>query len=128
MTTLAFASILIALFVLILVVSRIESNPKLAVNLFIALAFGIVAGLGIQSKNDSCKSSEKITKLESISLVNYEPMQTLFINDVTALVDSKEFVGKVFNNYTKEGKGNKIPYTFTSCKITGGNILYEDSS
>ena len=44
MTTLAFAAILIALFALIIIVSRIESNPKLAVNLFIALAFGIVAG------------------------------------------------------------------------------------
>lgn len=128
MTVLAFAAILIALFALIITVSRIESNPKLAVNLFIALAFGIVAGLGIQSKNDSCKSSEKITKLESISLVNYEPIQTLFINDVTALVDSKEFVGKVYNNYIKEGKGNNIPYTFTSNKITGGSTLYEDSS
>ena len=128
MTVLAFAAILIALFVLIITVSRIESNPKLAVNLFIALAFGIVAGLGIQSKNDSYTSSEKITKSENISLINYEPMQTLFINDVTALVDTKEFVGKVHNNYIKEGKGNNIPYTFTSNKITGGSTLYEDSS
>ena len=128
MTTLAFAAILIALFALIIMISRIESNPKLAVNLFIALAFGIVAGLGIQSKNDSCTSSEKITKSENISLINYEPIQTLFINDVTALVDTKEFVGKVYNNYIKEGKGNKILYTFTSSKITGGSTLYEDSS
>ena len=128
MTVLAFAAILIALFALIITVSRIESNPKLAVNLFIALAFGIVAGLGIQSKNDSCTSSKKITKSENISLINYEPMQTLFINDVTALVDTKKFVGKVHNNYIKEGKGNNIPYTFTSNKITGGSTLYEDSS
>ena len=128
MTTLAFAAILIALFALIIMISRIESNPKLAVNLFIALAFGIVAGLGIQSKNDSCTSSEKITKSENISLINYEPIQTLFINDVTALVDTKEFVGKVYNNYIKEGKGNKILYTFTPNKITGGSTLYEDSS
>ena len=128
MTVLAFAAILIALFALIITVSRIESNPKLAVNLFIALAFGIVAGLGIQSKNDSCTSSKKITKSENISLINYEPMQTLFINDVTALVDIKKLVGKVHNNYIKEGKGNNIPYTFTSNKITGGSTLYEDSS
>ena len=128
MTVLAFAAILIALFALIITVSRIESNPKLAVNLFIALAFGIVAGLGIQSKNDSCTSSKKITKSESISLINYEPIQTLFINDVTALVDTKKLVGKAYNNYIKEGKGNNIPYTFTSNKITGGSTLYEDSS
>ena len=55
-------------------------------------------------------------------------MQTLFINDVTALVDTKKFVGKAYNNYIKEGKGNNIPYTFTSNKITGGSTLYEDSS
>ena len=128
MTVLAFAAILIVLFALIITVSRIESNRKLAVNLFIALAFGIVAGLGIQSKNDSCTSSKKITKSESISLINYEPIQTLFINDVTALVDTKKLVGKVHNNYIKEGKGNNIPYTFTSNKITGGSTLYEDSS
>ena len=51
-------------------------------------------------------------------------MQTLFINDVTALVDTKKFVGKAYNNYIKEGKGNNIPYTFTSNKITGGSTLY----
>lgn len=54
---------LVALVLLIVAIGRVQGSPKVAANLLIALAFGVVVGLGINSKNDIRKSSEMILRL-----------------------------------------------------------------
>lgn len=107
MSTTSFIFMLVALVLLIIAIGRVQGSPKTSVNLLFALAFGVVVGLGIQSKNNSCTLSKKDTKIEKVSLIKESPMQALQAIVVTpiAIVKNK-FAGKVSNSLIKESIGD----------------------
>jgi len=128
MTTTSFIFMLIALILLIIAIGRIQGSPKIGVNLLIALAFGVVVGLGINNKKDSCKSFKNDTKIEKVSHVSYVPIQVLQIMGVTPIiVATNKLVGKVIN-LQNEDNGDlqqpKIPFNYRTVTISPP---YEDS-
>lgn len=118
MTTTAFISMLVALILLIIAIGRVQGSPKTTANLLFALAFGVVVGLGISSKKDSCKSSTNNTKIEMTSNLNQIPMQSLLIPEVTSeIVVANKIVGKVIDSNEPQGDlqqvDNHFTYTFS---------------
>lgn len=126
----SFILLIIALILLIIAIGRIQGSPKIGANLFIALIFGVIVGLGIQSKKDSCTSSKKDTKIEKVSNVNHlMPIQALTIFGVTPLiVTANKSVGQAYNWFNLDIKDNpQIINDFISL-TTRTSPSYEDSS
>lgn len=126
----SFILLIIALILLIIAIGRIQGSPKIGANLFIALIFGVIVGLGIQSKKDSCTSSKKDTKIEKVSNVNQlTPIQALPIFGVTPLiVTANKSVGQAYNWFNLDIKDNpQIINDFISL-TTRTSPSYEDSS
>lgn len=126
----SFILLIIALILLIIAIGRIQGSPKIGANLFIALIFGVIVGLGIQSKKDSCTSSKKDTKIEKVSNINQlMPIQALTIFGVTPLiVTANKSVGQAYNWFNLDIKENpQIINDFISL-ITRASPSYEDSS
>lgn len=130
MTTTSFIFMLVALILLIIAIGRVQGSPKIGANLLIALAFGVVVGLGIQSKKDSCTSSKKDTKIEKVSNVNHlMPIQALPITEVTSVIvaDNKP-VGKANNVFTEDIEENPQLINEFISLTTRASPYYEDSS
>lgn len=126
----SFILLIIALILLIIAIGRIQGSPKIGANLFIALIFGVIVGLGIQSKKDSCTSSKKDTKIEKVSNINQlTPIQALTIFGVTPLiVTANKSVGQAYNWFNLDIKENpQIINDFISL-TTRASPFYEDSS
>lgn len=126
----SFILLIIALILLIIAIGRIQGSPKIGANLFIALIFGVIVGLGIQSKKDSCTSSKKDTKIEKVSNINQlTPIQALPIFGVTPLiVTANKSVGQAYNWFNLDIKENpQIINDFISL-TTRASPPYEDSS
>lgn len=126
----SFILLIIALILLIIAIGRIQGSPKIGANLFIALIFGVIVGLGIQSKKDSCTSSKKDTKIEKVSNINQlTPIQALPIFGVTPLiVTANKSVGQAYNWFNLDIKENpQIINDFISL-TTRASPFYEDSS
>lgn len=126
----SFILLIIALILLIIAIGRIQGSPKIGANLFIALIFGVIVGLGIQSKKDSCTSSKKDTKIEKVSNINQlTPIQALTIFGVTPLiVTANKSVGQAYNWFNLDIKDNpQIINDFISL-TTRASPFYEDSS
>lgn len=126
----SFILLIIALILLIIAIGRIQGSPKIGANLFIALIFGVIVGLGIQSKKDSCTSSKKDTKIEKVSNINQlTPIQALPIFGVTPLiVTANKSVGQAYNWFNLDIKENpQIINDFISL-TTRASPSYEDSS
>lgn len=114
MTTTAFISMLVALILLIVAIGRVQGSPKTTAKLLFALAFGVVVGLGISSKKDSCKSSTNDTKIEMTSNLNQIPMQSLLTPEVTSeVVVANKIVGKVIDSNEPQGDLQQVDNHFT---------------
>lgn len=129
MTTTSFICMLVALVLLIIAIGRVQGSPKVAANLLIALAFGVVVGLGINSKNDIRKSSENDTKIEKISNVNQLPIQAMQIIGVTpVIIATVESVGKAHNWFIRDQGDLQQSVDHFTYVSTRASPIYEDSS
>lgn len=128
MTITSFTFMLIALILLILLISRVQGSPKVCAKLLFALAFGIVVGLGINRKKDSCKSSTKDTQIEMTSNLNQIPIQFLLIPEVTSeIIVANKIVGKVNDSNELRGYQQQVNYGFI-CTNTRDSPIPENSS
>lgn len=84
MTTMTFISMIVALILVIIAIARVQSNPKLGINLMLTLAFAIVVGFGFKVKlHNEVKKQDQI---EKVSKLNYKPIQALQIIGVTPVI------------------------------------------
>lgn len=127
MTTTSFISMLVALILLIIAIGRVQGSPKTTAKLLFALAFGVVVGLGISSKKDSCKSTNN-TKIEMTSNLNQIPMQSLLIPEVTSvMVVANKIVGKVIDSNEPQ-RDLQLVYNDFTYALTRDSPIPENSS
>lgn len=128
MTTLTFVLTLLAMIVAIILIGRIFGSPKLARNLFLALSFGVIAGLAFTHKDDIRKSSDDNAKIEKVAIVSNESIQDLCNGVVTEpIITFNNLVGQIHIPTLVE-RAIKIPTNPYTVKITGGSPVPIDSS